>query len=119
MPDSLGDAAQTRAIVDQAAKASAMLAVTEFVASHPELIAKPKPEIPAPLKWAGGIAAALLTTGVGGTAVWAMTTINEMQVTVARIDERMVSSQQSQDSRFEEINRRLSRLEQQMAGDDK
>lgn len=118
MPESLGDAAQTRKIVDQAARATATLAVSEFIATHPELLAKPKPEIPAPLKWAGAITATLLATGVGGTAVWLMTTVNEMQVTIARIDERMVSAQQSQDSRFEEINRRLSRLEQQMAGDE-
>lgn len=112
MPESLGDVAQTRSIVDQAAKASATIAISDFAASHPELFHKPKTEIPAPLKWAGMIAAALLTTGVGGTAVWLMTTVNEMQVTLARMDERMVSSNSAQDSRFDEINRRLMRLEQ-------
>lgn len=115
MPESLGDAAQTRRIVEPAAIAAAEMAVAQFAAQHPEL-AKVKAEIPAPLKWAGGIVAALLATGVGGVSVWGMTTLNEMQVTVARIDERMQSGQASQDSRFEEINRRLSRLEQ-IAGD--
>lgn len=112
MAESLGDAAQTRAIVDQAAKASASIAINEFIASHPEMMVKPKPEVPAPLKVAGAIVLTLLTTGIGGTAVWAMTTINEMQVTVARIDERMEGDSKSLDSRFDEINRRLSRLEQ-------
>ncbi len=116
MPENLPDAAQTRRIVEPTAEAAAELAVTKFVAQHPEIV-RIKPEIPAPLKWAGGIVAALLATGIGGTAVWGMTTLNEMQVTVARIDERMQSGQASQDSRFEEINRRLSRLEQ-IAGDD-
>lgn len=109
MAGSIGDAAQTRAIVDQAAKATAELAIAQFAANHPELR---KPEIPGPLKWAGGIVAALLATGVGGTAVWLMTTVNEMQVTLARMDERMESSSTAQDSRFDEINRRLMRLEQ-------
>lgn len=116
MAGSLGDAAQTRAIVQQAGEAAAELAIARYAAAHPP--PPPKAEIPPPLKWAGIIAAALLTTGVGGTAVWAMTTINEMQVTVARIDERMVSSQNTEDSRFEEINRRLMRLEEQAGGGD-
>lgn len=112
MPEADGNAAQSRIIAQQVARAT----ITEFVAEHPELRPHPKPEIPAPLKWAGAIIAALLATGVGGTAVWLMTTVNEMQVTLARMDERMASSTSSQDSRFDEINRRLSRLEQ-IAGD--
>lgn len=113
MAESLGDAAQTRAIVDQAAKASASLAVTEFVAQHPEYR---KAEIPAPLKWAGGITAALLATGVGGTAVWLMTTVNEMQVTLARMDERMSGSGAAQVDRDDDQDRRITRLEQYHEG---
>lgn len=110
MAGSIGDAAQTRAIVDQAAKASAELAVRQFVAEHPDL-SPPKTEIPGPLKWAAGIVSALLAMGVGGTVVWLMTTVNEMQVTIARIDERMASAAVSAVSRDDEINRRLTRLE--------
>ena|SRR6478736_5119338 len=113
MPESLGDAAQTRRIVEPAAIAAAEMAITQFVAQHPEF-QRDRAEIPAPLKWAGGIVAGLLATGVGGTAVWLMTTVNEMQVTIARIDERMSSSQLSQTSRDDEINRRLTRLERMM-----
>jgi len=109
-----GNAAQNRIIAQQVAKAT----ITEFVAEHPELRPTPKAEIPAPLKWAGGIISVLLATGVGGTAVWLMTTVNEMQVTLARMDERMANSSSSQDNRFDEINRRLTRLEQ-MAGENK
>jgi hypothetical protein len=109
MPESLGDAAQTRRIVEPAAEAAAELAVAKFVAQHPELH---KAEIPAPLKWAGGITAALLATGVGGTAVWGMTTLNEMQVTVARIDERMSASGVAQSDRDDDQDRRIGRLEQ-------
>jgi hypothetical protein len=123
MADSLGDAAQTRKIVEQACEATAEIVLSKYVASHPPLPVQA--EIPTPLKWAGGIAAVLLTTGIGGTTVWAMTTINEMQVTVARIDERLVGSASAQTSsddenrrRFEEINGRLTRLEQ-IAGAEK
>lgn len=111
MPESLGDAAQTRRIVEPAAEAAAELAVAKFVAQHPELTQQ-KPEIPAPLKWAGGITAALLATGVGGTAVWLMTTVNEMQVTLARMDERMSGSGAAQGDRDDDQDRRITRLEQ-------
>lgn len=109
MPDSDGNAMQTRAVAEQVGRIAARNAIEEFVDQHPEL---KKDEIPGPLKWAAGIISALLAMGVGGTVVWLMTTVNEMQVTMARIDERMESQGSSQDSRFEEINRRLQRLEQ-------
>jgi hypothetical protein len=116
MSESLGDRAQTRVIAEQVAEAAATAAITRFRTEHPEA-STIKAEIPAPLKWAGGIVAALLATGVGGTAVWLMTTVNEMQVTLARMDERMASSASSQDTRFDEINRRLTRLEQLQSGE--
>jgi hypothetical protein len=109
MTGSLGDAAQTRRIVEPAAEAAAELAVARFAAQHPELH---KTEIPAPLKWAAGILAALMATGVGGTAVWLMTTVNQMQVTLARMDERMSGSGVAQSDRDDDQDRRIARLEQ-------
>lgn len=87
------------------------MAVARFVAQHPELIER-RAEIPAPLKWAAGIVAALLATGIGGTAVWLMTTVNEMQVTLARMDERMSGSGMAQSDRDDDQDRRIGRLEQ-------
>lgn len=109
MPDADGNAQQIRAVAEQVGKAAAKSAVEEFVETHPDL---KKPEIPGPLKWAAGIVSALLAMGVGGTVVWLMTTVNEMQVTIARIDERLESAAVSQTDRSDEINRRLTRLEQ-------
>lgn len=109
MTGSLGDAAQIRKIVDQSGEAAASLAVAKYAAEHP--VPQTKPEIPGPLKWAAGIISALLAMGVGGSVVWLMTTVNEMQVTVARIDERLSSADRAQTSRDDEINRRLTRLE--------
>jgi hypothetical protein len=104
-----GNQIQTRAVAEQVGKVAAQLAVEEFVQKHPELR---KAEIPPPLKWAGGILAALLATGVGGTAVWLMTTVNEMQVTLARMDERMSGSGVAQGDRDDDQDRRIGRLEQ-------
>lgn len=105
MPESTGSAAQTRIIAEQVAEA----AITRFAAEHPEIR---KPEVPAPLKWAAGIIATLFTMAVGGMAVWLVTTVNEMQVTIARIDERMEASSATLDSRLVDHDRRLQRLEQ-------
>lgn len=103
MPDS-GNTAQTRVIAEQVADT----AITRFAAEHPELR---RVEIPAPLKWAGAIIAALFTMGIGAMAVWLVSTVNTMQVTLARMDERMVSQDRSQGSQFDELNRRVTRLE--------
>lgn len=104
MPES-GNSAQVRIIADQVAET----AITRFAAEHPEIARRS--EIPPPLKWAGGIAAGILSMGVGAMAVWLVSTVNDMQVTLARMDERMESSTVNQSSQFDEINRRITRLE--------
>ena len=78
------------------------------VAGYPELR---KAEIPAPLKWAGVIVASLFTMGVGAMAVWLVDTVSAMQVTLARMDERMANQATVQDSRFGDFERRISTLE--------
>lgn len=107
MPDSLGDAAQIRLIGKQIAKS----AIVEFVAEHPEL-ARREAEIPAPLKWAGGIVAALFTAGIATLAGWLVISVSEMQVTLARMDERMALQGDTQTGRMTEMERRIVQLEQ-------
>lgn len=68
-------------------------------------------EIPAPLKWAGGIIAALLAMAAGGTMTWLISTTNETQLTVGRIEERIKYIGEMQESRLTEIERRVSRIE--------
>ena len=104
MPDT-GNAAQTRVVAEQVADA----AVTRFAAQHPEL--RQKVEVPPPLKWAAAIIAALFTMGAGAMAVWLVGTVNSMQVTLARMDERQASQTISQDSRFTDHERRIQQLE--------
>lgn len=104
MPDTNGNAAQTRAIAEQLGDAL----LTKFAQQHPELR---KPEIPPPLKWASGIIATLFVAAVGGMAVWLVTTVNEMQVTLARMDERMGNQSSNQDGRYDDLSRRVGTLE--------
>lgn len=99
-----GNAAQVRMVAEQVAEA----VILKFAAEHPELR---KTEIPPPLKWAGAITAALFTTGVAGTAFWIVSSVSEMQVTLARMDERQVLLTTSQDKNYNEIERRVTVLE--------
>lgn len=104
MSDTDGNAAQTRAIAEQLGDAL----LTKFTLQHPELR---KPEIPPPLKWASGIIAALFVAAVAGMAVWLVTTVNEMQVTLARMDERMGNQTTTQLREVESLSRRVGALE--------
>ncbi len=107
---SAGDAAQIRLIVEQVVDAAIVrLSMTPAPASNVE--SPVKPEIPAPLKWAAGIVASLMSLGMGAMVLWLVTTLNEMQLTVARIDERQQSQVGDIDGRFLEVNRRIGRLE--------
>lgn len=103
-----GNEAQTRLIADTVAEATIM----KFVSQHPELN---EAKIPAPLKWAGAIIAGLFTAGTATLAFWLVSTVSEMQVTLARMDERMVSGN-IKDSRYDEIERRVVNLERYHQG---
>lgn len=104
MVDTDGNAAQTRIIAEQLGDAL----LTKFTQQHPEL---QKPDIPPPLKWASAIVAALFVAGVGGMAVWLVTTVNEMQLTLARMDERMGNQTTNQAREVESLGRRVGALE--------
>jgi len=99
-----GNAAQTRVIAEQVAEA----AITRFHAEHPELRHVP---IPSPLKWAAAIVAAVMTAGVSAMALWLVSTVNSMQVTLARMDERMANQDKSLGTQFDDLNRRVTALE--------
>jgi len=106
IPNSLGDAAQVRVISEQVAEA----VITKFVSDHPL-----KADVPAPLKWAAAVVAALFTAGSAALVFWLVSTVSQMQVTLARMDERMASGA-IKDSRFEELDRRVSALEGSVRG---
>lgn len=99
-----GNAAQNRLIIEQALDA----AVARFTGRASEL---PEHKVPTILKVAGSIVAALMTTCIIGSAIWLVTTVNTMQLTLARMDERQIGQSSSQEGRFAEIERRLAQLE--------
>lgn len=99
----IGNAEQTRLIAEQVAKA----VIVEFTSQHPEI---QEAKIPAPLKWAGVIVAALFTAGTATLAFWLVSTVSDMQVTLARMDERMVGGT-VKDSRVDDLERRVTKLE--------
>lgn len=75
--------------------------------------------VPAPVKWAGGIIASLMTAGVAALVLWLVSSVNEMQQTLVRIDERQKASTANIDGRFADYDRRIGRLERshQLEGD--
>lgn len=103
MTTSLGDAAQTRLIAEQVAEA----VIVKYTSQHPEI---QEARIPAPLKWAGVVIAGLFTAGTATLAFWFVSTVSGMQVTLARMDERMVSGV-VKDNRVDELDRRVAKLE--------
>jgi hypothetical protein len=109
MPDSTGDAAQTRKILDQAIEATIIkMRETE----------RPKVEIPGPLKWAAIILSALMTTGVCGLCFWIVSTLSEVQLAVREVNTQL-STKGAIEARFSEIDRRVSKLETYHSGGSK
>jgi hypothetical protein len=101
----LGNEAQARIIAEQVAEAT----IVKFTQLHPQ--PAPKPEIPAPLKWAGAIIAAIMAAAAVGMAMWIVTTLSDLQQTVTRIDERQKLNGDSTSQRLDAIEQRVTRLE--------
>lgn len=102
-----GNAEQVRLVAEQVADT----AISRFSALHPEIGRAKADLIPAPLKWAAGIIAALFTTGIAGVAFWLVSSVSSMQVTLARMDERQLLQTSNQDAWKADVERRLARLE--------
>lgn len=95
--------AHLRVLAEQAAD----IALTK----HERPIPQAKVEIPAPMKWAAGIISAVMTAGVIALCLWLVTTVNTMQQTLVRIDERQQNQTVNLDGRFADVDRRIRRLE--------
>lgn len=75
----------------------------------PRIIAEA--QIPAPLKWGAAIIASLFAAGTAAMAFWLVTSVSEMQVTLARLDERMAGKVEQQEQKVFDLDRRVTRLE--------
>lgn len=96
-----------RQAIEPMAKAAASAAIREFVQSHPHW-APPesqKAEMPTLMKWLGGIAATIVAAAI----IWMAATLNSLQVTVARIDERQQSD--ASGKRLDAVESRVATLE--------
>lgn len=112
MPDSMGDKAQVRMIADQVGEAAADIAISKFAANHPEVRrGTVVAEIPAPLKWAAIVATTIITVSASGGLIWLVTSVSQMSVTLARMDERMANYAAAQTERMTTMEDRIERLE--------
>ena len=115
MTGSIGDQAQIRALVEQVAEGTAEIAISKFCAQHPEVRQSAVvAEIPAPLKWAAIIASTIITVSASAGLVWLVSTVSEMSITLARIDERQTRYVEAQTARMEDIERRLDRYNERI-----
>ncbi|WP_230281930.1 hypothetical protein [Croceicoccus sp. Ery15] len=112
MEKSLGDQAQIRAIAEQIGESVAKVAIARFASEHPEVRrGTVVSEIPAPLKWGAAIIAGLFTAGTATLAFWLFSSVSQMTVTLARMDERMASYTDAQSARMKDMERRVDALE--------
>lgn len=105
---SLGDAAQIRMIGEQIGAVVAEVAIDKYARSHPETVTKV--EIPAPIKWAAAILSAIMTACAVAMAIWMVSTLNDLQLTVTRIDERQ--QRDTTGKEISELKARVTALEQ-------
>lgn len=86
-----------------------------FVARHPEVRSGAVvAEIPAPLRWAGMLAGAVITAVSTAAGIWTINTIADVQLTVTRIDERISRNAEMQEVRYQDLGRRVSDIEQKL-----
>jgi len=72
---------------------------------------KTKPQEAPPLvKWVVGAVSALGLAAIIGGGSWLVSSVSEMQVTLARMDERMASGS-VKDARVDDLDRRVRQLE--------
>lgn len=72
-------------------------------------------EIPAPLRWAGMLAGAVITAVATAAGIWVISTISDVQLTVTRIDERIERGAELQKERFDDMERRISTIEERLS----
>lgn len=89
--------------------------IERFVSQHPELRqATIVTEIPPTLRWAGVIMGAIMTAVATAGLFWLASTVNEMQITLGRMDERIGNWIKVQDQRYVDLENRIEKLEDKM-----
>lgn len=109
MPES-GNEAQLALIAEQVVRA----AIAKLRVENPELITAKEAPLHPLVKWVVGTIAALGLAAIIGGGTWLISSVSAMQITLARLDERMGSGA-VKDARFDEIERRVSKNEAAIA----
>lgn len=108
MPEhSVGDAAQTRIIVEQVVDA----AIIRFKDTQPI-----KAEMPGVLKWVAGIAASVFAALVTSGCIWMVVTLSDMKNDVTQLTTQLGAGG-AIEARFNELNRRMDRIERQQGSE--
>lgn len=98
------NAEQIRIMADAVARA----AVMQFAREHPEFN---KNRLPPTFKWLAGIGSVIVGAAIIGYFNWLTNTVGSMEVTLARMDERQTSQVTMTDGRYDDMDKRLNRLE--------
>jgi len=86
-----------------------------FVSHHPELRQNTVvTEIPPSIRWAGIVLAAIMTLSASTAVIWLVSSVSEMQVTLARMDERMASWISQNKDQYADLERRIEKIENRM-----
>lgn len=112
MPVPDGNTSQIRAVAEQVAEAAADATLARFLATHPDLVEPgPKHEVSAMVKGIVGVVTAVITFAICGTGAWLIASVNDMRVTLARVDERQQNQLETQKNQYADVERRVSKLE--------
>jgi hypothetical protein len=98
---------------DEAKEQIADAVIERFVSRHPELRqGSIVTEIPPPIKWVGIMLGGTMTAAVTAGLFWLVATVSEMQVTLARMDERIGGWTSMNESRYSDLEKRVAALEE-------
>lgn len=104
-----GNEIQRRTVIEQAADA----AVKKFALDNPHLVMPVQPidPTPPPLKWAGILMIGTMSAVTGAGLLWLISSVATVQITVARIEERLSSQEVARLAKTTDIERRVEILE--------
>lgn len=108
-----GNAEQIRYVAEQLADATVARLERRFE-SGADRNASRQPaamEWPAPIKWAAGIIAGVISLSAGAGLLWMVNTVNDVQLTLTRLEATLSVRDEMAKDKQEEVTRRIKDLE--------
>lgn len=103
-------------MLDNVARAAASAAILDYKAHQLDAPHVKEAPLPPLIKWLVGAVSAFGTAALIGLGIWLVSSVSTMRETLARMDERMANAGSAQVDRFNEIERRITKLEGYHAG---